>query len=162
MAADDNLNRLEERLTRLEAALAQQGQGTGGGGGFTPPGGTVVDPAPYPGGWGHYRWPQWPHWPHPVVDPVPWWPSPVVDPAPRPRPIVDPAVFAGAAAQPAAQATAFGRIGHIADPAPLDLGRLSVSQLEAALHSVNAEKARLSSLESMINQHLERAKQQQG
>jgi len=42
--ADDTLKRLEERLTRLEAALAQQQ--TGGGGGFTPPGGAVVDPSP--------------------------------------------------------------------------------------------------------------------
>jgi len=152
MAADDNLKKLEERLTRLEAALAQRQPA----GGFTPPGGAVVDPAPYPGGggWGYYRWP---HWPHPVVDPGPW-PTPVVDPAPGPRPIVDPAVFAGSPA--ATTATAFGRIGHIADPAPLDLSRLSVSQLESALHSVNAEKARLTSMEGLINQHLKNAKKQ--
>jgi hypothetical protein len=47
MATEDSLKRIEERLTRLEAALAQQ---PGGPGGFTPPGGTVVDPPPWAGG----------------------------------------------------------------------------------------------------------------
>jgi hypothetical protein len=166
MSAEDSLKNLEERLTRLEAALAQQQPtGPGGPGGFTPPGGAVVDPAPFPGGgrWGYYRWP---HpvvdpgpWPHPVVDPVPWWPHPVVDPGPSwPHPVVDPAPRQGF--QTANAATAFGRIGHIADPAPPDLSRLSVAQLEAALHSINAEKARLSSMEALVNQHLERAKKQ--
>jgi hypothetical protein len=73
---------------------------------------------------------------------------------------VDPAVFAGGApGQAAAGATTFGRIGPIGDPAPFDFSRLNVSQLESALHSVNAEKARLASLETLINQHLARAKQ---
>src|SRR5690349_750376 len=137
MADEDSLKRLEERLTRIEAALAQQQPGVGG---FTTPGGAVVDPAPFPGygRWGHYRWP---HpvvdpgpWPQPVVDPVPWPPQTVVDPAPRP-----PFQTAGAA-------TAFGRISPVTDPPPIDLSRLNVSQLEAALHSINAEKARLSSM----------------
>src|ERR1043166_6645434 len=44
--ADDRLRILEERLTRLEAALAQR-PGTGSGGGFTPPGGIIVDSAPW-------------------------------------------------------------------------------------------------------------------
>lgn len=151
MADEDTLRKLEERLTRLEAAMGQQQTGPGG---FTPPGGAVVDPAPYPGG-GRWGYPRWPHpvvdpgpWPQPVVDPLPWWPQPVVDPGPRP-----PFQTGGAA-------TVFGRIGHIGDPAPIDLSRLSVSQLEAALHSINAEKARLSSMEGLINQHLERAKKQ--
>jgi len=152
MSAEDSLKKLEERLTRLEAALAQQQQPTGPGG-FTPPGGAVVDPAPYPGGgrWGYYRWP------HPVVDPLPW-PQPVVDPLPWPHTVVDPAPHPSF--QAAGAATAFGRIGHVADPPPPDLSRLSVSQLEASLHSINSEKARLSSLEALINQHLERAKKQ--
>jgi hypothetical protein len=162
MSAEDSLKKLEERLTRLEAALAQQQQPTGPGG-FTPPGGAVVDPAPYPGGgrWGYYRWP---HpvvdplpWPHPVVDPGPW-PHTVVDPAPWPRPVVDPAPRPSV--ETASAAAAFGRIGHVGDPPPPDLSRLNISQLEASLHSINAEKARLSSLEALINQHLERAKKQ--
>jgi len=169
MPVEDSLKKIEERLTRLEAVLAQQAPGAAGGTGFVPPGGTVVDPAPYGGGggWGQARAIQWPpHWPTPVVDPAPWWPTPVVDPAPwwgggfpRPRPIVDPAVFAGGAPGQAAAATTFARFGHIGDPPPIDLSRLNVSQLESALHSVNAEKARLASLETLINQHLERAKQ---
>ena len=150
MADEDSLRKLEERLTRIEAALGQQQPGPGG---FTPPGGAVVDPAPFPGGgrWGYYRWP------YPVVDPLPW-PQPVVDPLPWPQPVVDPAPRSPF--QTPGAATAFGRIGHVADPPPLDLSRLSVSQLEAALHSINAEKARLSSMEGLINQHLERAKKQ--
>lgn len=152
MSAEDSLKNLEERLTRLEAALAQQQQPTGPGG-FTPPGGMVVDPAPFPGGgrWGYYRWP------HPVVDPLPW-PNPVVDPGPWPQPVVDPGPRPPF--QTVGAASAFGRIGHVGDPAPIDLSRLSVSQLETALHSINAEKARLSSMEGLINQHLERAKKQ--
>lgn len=154
MSAEDNLKNLEERLTRLEAALAQRQQPTGPGG-FTPPGGAVVDPAPYPGGgrWGYY------HWPHPVVDPGPW-PRPVVDPLPWPHTVVDPAPHPSL--QTASAAAAFGRIGPgpITDPAPPDLSRLSISQLEGALHSINAEKARLSSMEALVNQHLERAKKQ--
>ncbi|HKV11462.1 MAG TPA: hypothetical protein VJ725_25180 [Thermoanaerobaculia bacterium] len=152
MADEDSLRKLEERLTRIEAALAQQQPGVGG---FTAPGGAVVDPAPFPvyGRWGQYRWP------HPVVDPGPW-PQPVVDPLPwpQPQPVVDPAPRPPF--QTGGGATVFGRIGHVADPPPPDLGRLNVSQLEAALHSINAEKARLSSLEGLINQHLERAKKQ--
>jgi len=172
MAVEDNLKRLEERLTRLEAALAQQPAGTGGG--FTPPGGTIVDPAPWGGGgggWGHPRWP----WPTPIVDPAPWWgggwghprwpwPTPIVDPAPWPTPIVDPAPWGGGgfvASRPMA-ATTFGRIGQIGDPPPIDVSRFSISQLESALHSINAERARLNSMETMIKQQLEKVKQQQG
>jgi hypothetical protein len=150
MADEDFLRKLEERLTRIEAALGQQQPGSGG---FTQPGGPVVDPAPFPGGtrWGYYRWP------HPVVDPLPW-PQPVVDPLPWPQPVVDPAPRSPF--QTPGAAAAFGRIGPVADPPPIDLSRLNVSQLEAALHSINAEKARLSSMEELINQHLERAKKQ--
>ena len=96
--------------------------------------------------------PRWP-WPHPIVDPGPW-PTPVVDPAPwgggglggfiPSRPV----------------ATAFGRIGQVGDPPPIDVSRFSVSQLEGALHSINAEKARLNSLETLLKQQLETLKGQ--
>lgn len=156
MATEDSLKRIEERLTRLEATLAQQ---PGGPGGFTPPGGTVVDPPPWAGGgWVFHPRPV----PMPVVDPAPWWtgggwgypwrPHPIVDPGPWPHPIVDPA------AHPAA-ATSFARIGHIGDPPPPDISRLSVSQLEAALHTINAERGRLNSMETMIKQQLDKVKQ---
>src|ERR1043165_7822046 len=95
--ADDRLKILEERLTRLEARLAQQATTTGTGGGFTPPGGGIVDSAP----WASSQLQQFFHRPSPVVDPAPspyypggWgrpWPTPVVDPLPYPHPIVDPA-----------------------------------------------------------------------
>ncbi len=161
--ADVDLKQLEARLTRLEAALAQQPGGTTG---VNVPGGTITDPAPFPtggyGGWGYY--PRWP-WPNPVVDPGPWahphWPHPVVDPGPWPHPIVDPAVFAQGLQSRAAAATAFGRIGHVGgDPPPPDVSRFSVQQLESSLHSINAEKARLTSMETMITQQLEKLKKQ--
>jgi len=174
MAVEDNLKRLEERLTRLEATLAQQpGAAGGGGGGFTPPGGAVVDPAPWAGGGGwvfHPRpmpvvdpAPWWgrPRWPTPVVDPAPW-PTPVVDPAPWPTPVVDPAPWGGLHQFRQPVATTLGRIGHMGDPAPVDVSRMTVSQLESSLHMINAEKARLTSMETMVNQQLEKMKQQQG
>lgn len=173
--AEDRLKILEERLTRLEATLAQRGGGTGSGagtgGGFTgggtisdpPPWATggwtfiprpnpVVDPAPwpyYPGGWGRPRWPQI------IADPAPF-PTPVVDPAPWPNPIADPAVFGQSLG-----AAMLGRIGKIGDPPPPDIGRLSVIQLESALHSIAAERARLDSMEQMIKKQLETARKQQ-
>jgi hypothetical protein len=150
MANEDTLKKLEERLTRLEATLSQ---GQGGPGGFTAPGGAVVDPAPWPGGgWGGYHYPRWP-WPHPIVDPVPWGPQTISDPAPW---------AGGGFAQPrqAFAASALGRIGHIGDPAPIDISRFSVSQLESSLHSINAEKARLTSMETMIKGQLEKLKKQ--
>src|SRR5437016_8669286 len=58
MATEDSLKRIEERLTRLEAALTQQ---AGAPGGFTPPGGAVVDPAPWGGGGG-----GWVFYPRPI------------------------------------------------------------------------------------------------
>jgi hypothetical protein len=160
MADDDAIKRLEARLTRLEAALTQQptagGGGTGGTVGF-PPGGVVVDPAPWPGGgWGHPR--CWPY-------PWPWpWPHSIVDPGPFPQQIVDPAPFGGggfAQFMPrtaATSASAFGRIGHVGDPPPIDLSRFSIAQLEGTLHSINAEKARLESLETLVKQQMEKTK----
>lgn len=164
MATDDAVKQLEARLTRLEAALAQSPGGTGTGG-FTPPGGAVVDPAPWFqggfGGLGQFRFP------HPIVDPATFawsrqhWPTPVVDPAPWPTPVVDPAVFAGAMQTRAAAAAALGRIGTTGgDPPPPDVSRFSIAQLEATLHSINAEKARLASMETMVSQQLDKLKKQ--
>jgi hypothetical protein len=160
MAAEDSLRRIEERLTRLEAALAQQPAGPGG---FTPPGGVVVDPAPWGGGsWVFHPRPI----PTPVVDPAPWWsggwghPRWISDPAPWPTPVVDPAPSVGFAQFRQPISTTFGRIGQIGDPAPMDISRLTISQLESSLHTINAEKARLDSMETMIQQQLDRLRQQ--
>jgi hypothetical protein len=168
--AEERLKILEERLTRLEANLQRASTA---GGGFTGPGGPggpitdsppwpignlafaarpspVVDPAPWPYGWGRPRF---------IADPAPYpYPHPVVDPAPWPNPIADPAVFAQSLA--ASQSLA-GRIGRVADPAPPDVSRLTVVQLESALHSIAAEKARLDSMEQMVKRQLETAKKQQ-
>jgi hypothetical protein len=145
---DADFKALEARLSRIEAALTQQQAGATA----HIPGGAVVDPAPWPGGgWG---WNPW--------HPFPW---------PFPHPIVDSATFArrpgiGPIADPAASQfrTAalgqemLGRIGHTGDPPPIDVSRFSISQLEATLHSINAEKARLASMETMINQQLQKLK----
>jgi len=131
--ADDALKNLEDRLTRLEAVLSQQG---GGGGTGLPPGSPVVDPAPWGGGGGGWGYPYWPH--------------PVVDPAVH-HPIVDSPVFAARAA--------LGRIGHIGDPAPPDVSRFSAAQLQASLHSIAAERTRLDAMETLIKQQLENVKQ---
>lgn len=155
--ADDRIRILEERLTRLEATLAQRVAGTGTGtGGFTPPGGVITDPAPWGGGfisdpppWGGWGWPYGP-WGRPR------WPTPVVDPGPFPNPVVDPAVFG----QQATAAT-LGRIGKIGDPPPPDVGRFSQVQLETTLHSIAAEKARLDSMEQLVKNQLETLKKQQ-
>lgn len=161
MATEDTLKRIEERLTRLESVLTQV-PGTGAGG-FTPPGGAVVDPAPWPGwpgGWGgfHPKWP-WP-WPHPIVDPGPW-PRPVVDPVPWPHPIADPAPsWQAAALAGMAMPRAAAAMGRVVDPPPPDISRLTAVQLEASLHSIAAEKARLDALETMIKQQLEKGKKQ--
>ena len=100
--AEDRMKILEERLTRLEAALTQRHTTGTGGGGFTPPGGVITDPRtlgrrPWqfiPGsvarlsiqlrGRGREAGAR-PRWPTPVVDPGPF-PMPVVDPAPGPVP----------------------------------------------------------------------------
>lgn len=48
--------------------------------------------------------------------------------------------------------------GPIGDPAPIDVSRFSAAQLQASLHSINAEKTRLAAMEALINQHLEKLK----
>jgi len=170
MADDDRLKILEDRLTRLEAVLTQRPP-TGGGGGTPPGGGVVVDPAPWGGGGGAWQYQPRP-FPTPVVDPAPWWtggwgrlrwpwPTPVVDPAPWPTPVVDPAPWGnvGATFNPGLSTMAFGRVGPVGDPPPFDFSTLSISQLESTLHSINAERARLDSLETTIKQQMDRAKQ---
>jgi hypothetical protein len=163
MADDDAIKKLEARLTRLEATLAQQPSGAGAATAALPSG-AVVDPAP----WGGGGWGGWGGWgrPHPIVDPAVFagsgrWPGAVVDPVPWPGGgVVDPAAFAGAA-QARAAAT-LGRVGPIGDPPPIDVSRFSVAQLEATLHSINAEKSRLASMETMVTQQLGKLKGQQG
>jgi len=169
--ADDRLKILEERLTRIEAALTQRPSAVTNipGGGVVDPAAfaasqlqfqrpipsPVVDPAPWPywGGWGWGR----PRWPSPVVDPGPM-PHPVVDPAPWPSPVVDPAVFSQTLA-----AAALGRLRPVGgDPPPPDLSRLSIQQLEATIHTISAEKARLDAMEAMVNKQIETLKKQQG
>ena len=157
--AEDRIKILEERLTRMEAALAQRPSvGTGTGGGFTPPGGVIVDPAPWGGGWVR------PRWTNPVVDPAPWPPSIVSDPAPWPPTTVsDPAPFPGGVfTDLTGGVRSLGRFGPVGDPAPIDISRLSVSQLESSLHSISAERARLDSMESMLKRQLETAMKQEG
>ena len=169
--ADDRIKILEERLTRIEAALTQRPSAVTNipGGGVVDPAAfaasqlqfarpipsPVVDPAPWPywGGWGGWGRPRWPT---PVVDPGPF-PTPVVDPAPWP-PVVDPAVFA----QSAATAATLGRIGKIGDPPPPDLSRLSLQQLEATIHSISAERTRLDAMEEMVKKQIDALKKQPG
>jgi hypothetical protein len=80
----------------------------------------------------------------------------VVDPAPWPSPVVDPAVFAQANL-----ASRLRGIGTVADPPPPDIGRLNISQLEATIHTISAERARLDAMESMVKKQLDALKKQQ-
>ena len=159
MPEDDILRKIEARLTRLEATLSQQGA--------TPNVGAVVDSVPWPGGgWGGGWWGG--GRPHPIVDSATFaqqyrHPTPtIVDWGPWGPwgPNVDSATYAGAA--PQAFASAFRRPGPgpVIDPPPIDVSRFSVEQLEAALHSINAEKARLNSVETMIRQQLDKRQQE--
>ncbi len=172
--AEERMKILEERLTRIEAALTQRagtggiGTGTGGGGGFTPPGGVITDPAPWAGQW-HFvpsramidpdpvPWFQLMRssWPRPIVDPASF-PTPVVAPTTWPNPVVDPAVLAQANL-----ASLVRNIGKVADPAPPDISRLNVSQLEATIHSISAERARLDAMEELVKKQIDALKQQQ-
>jgi len=79
-----------------------------------------------------------------------------VDPAPWPSPVVDPAVFSQSLA------AALGRIRPVGgDPPPPDLSRLSIQQLEATIHTISAERARLDAMEAMVNKQIETLKKQQ-
>ncbi|PYS42223.1 MAG: hypothetical protein DMF71_09690 [Acidobacteria bacterium] len=79
-----------------------------------------------------------------VSDPAPWPPHIVSDPAPMPGSVFQ---------SQATAARALGRIGQVGDPAPPDFSRLSAAQLEATLHSINAED----SLHALVTRHLDRA-----
>src|ERR1700678_1933855 len=157
MPDDDAIKRLEARLARLEAGSAAAAQ---------PQLGPFVDPGPYGppyygGGWGGWK---------PYVDPAVFpYLRPIVDPGPygppyygggwRGGPIgpgVDPAAYANSIL------ARVGPVGPIGDPPPPDVSRFSIAQLEGTLHSINAEKARLSSLETLVSKQLEKAKAQQG
>jgi hypothetical protein len=158
MPEEDALRRIEARLTRLEATLSQQPAGTAS----IPNLNAVVDPGPWPvGGFGGGYWGGRPH---PIVDSAAYapqyryYPPFIVDPGPW-GPNVDPAAYAGAAQQAAATAF-YRRPGPIIDPPPIDVSRFTIEQLEAALHSINAEKARLNSVETMIRQQLEKRQQE--
>jgi hypothetical protein len=172
MPEDDAIKKLEARLSRVEATLSQAGANV------TPtaiPLGPIADPGPfgppyYGGGWLGWR-------PNPVVDPATYAYSArlnaIVDPGPYPPyggggwrpptvgPIGDPAVYAARVGHIGDPAVYAARVGHIGDPPPLDVSRFSIAQLEATLHAINAEKARLSSIETMVTQQLDRAKAQQ-
>jgi hypothetical protein len=76
--------------------------------------------------------------------------------------VVDPATFSAAAQSRASVAASLGRVGPIGDPPPIDFSRFSAAQLESTLHSINAEKARLASLEALVTKQLENTKAEQG
>jgi hypothetical protein len=46
----------------------------------------------------------------------------------------------------------------VGDPPPIDVSRFSAAQLQSSLHSINAEKTRLTAMEGLINQHLNKTK----
>lgn len=131
---------LEERLTRLESVMTQASAARPG---FTLPPGTVVDPAPWGGGV--------------VVDPAPYPWRPYPWRYPIPRPIGDPSP------DPLTVATTFTarqpQFGPIGDPPPIDISRLSGAQLQATLHNIAAERARLDGLEEMVKSQLEQLNQ---
>jgi hypothetical protein len=183
MADEEVLKRIEARLTRLEAAIAQGAQGGGGPTNVAAPGGAIVDPAPWWGG----GWVPWRPIPittpivNPVSDPAPWgggrppvFTNPIgtiADPAPWgggvfgrspgfPSPIgviADPAPWASVFSRPSGFPT---HIGPIADPAPADLGRFTSTQLESSLHTIAAERARLDAVERMIKERIANLKKE--
>lgn len=147
MTDEKTIKSLEQRLAQLETAISSI---TG-----SARTGPFVDPAPWgTGGWGGVQ-----RWPIPIpVDPAPWgggggwvgsiprWPIPIP---------VDPAPWGGS----------FGSvpirppIGTIGDPPPFDLSNLNLSQLESSLHTINAEKTRLESLEKLVKDQIANRKQ---
>ena len=50
--------------------------------------------------------------------------------------------------------------GNIGDPPPPDFGRLTLTQLESTLHTINAEKARLESTEKLVTAQIKKLKQE--
>jgi hypothetical protein len=140
--ADDPVKSLEARVARLEAALAQQPSASA-----APRIPIYADPPAPPwwgGGYGGYR---------PV--PIHW---PIGDPAPIDynRIYADPPPWGGSYGGYGGYVPVHRPIG---DPPPIDYSRLPASQLEATLHSINAEKARLASIEAQVTQHLAKQKE---
>ena len=159
MAEEEVLRRIEERLTRLEGALSQGAGAPAAPQRVAAPGGVVVDPPPWGGGY-----PPWyPRRPFPIANPIP---NPVVDPAPygggviNQPPVVtapigtvaDPAPYGGGVINQPPVVTA--PIGPVGDPPPLDLSRFTLAQLESSLHTIAAERARLDATEKMINERI--------
>ncbi len=173
MSENDALKALEARIARLETAHAQPGAsphipiyadpappwwggGWGGWGGYRNPiRGPIGDPAPIdynriygdPAPWpiyggGGYRPPV--HWP--IGDPAPIDYNRVYgDPAPWP-------IYGGGGYRPPVH-------WPVGDPAPIDYSSLPAEQLESTLHSINAQKARLASLEEQVTAQLSRLKE---
>jgi hypothetical protein len=141
---------IEARLDRIERVIERLV-------GRTDP---VVDPSPVD--WGrHFYQRQWP-W---IVDPAPfdWGRFPIRTPWPWPDPIVDPAPMDYLRQRLIDQY----RIkdlqermpgGGVTDPSPEDLARLTVTELQAQLHRIKAEKLRLDSFETILNERLDSLK----
>jgi hypothetical protein len=169
MTEHDAVQALEVRVARLEAAHAQPSA--------TPHIPVYADPPapPYWGGYGGYRPPV--HWP--IGDPAPIDYSRIyADPGPYPvyggggyrppyhRPIGDPApidysrIYADPGPFPVYGGGGYRPVPFpIGDPPPIDITRIPVEQLESTLHSINAEKARLASMEEQITAHLAKVKE---
>lgn len=137
---EQTMRAFEERLTRLEATLSQASAARTA---TALPPGTVVDPAPWGGGVvvdpAPYPWRPY-HWRIPI-------PRPIGDPAP------DPMLTVGTTF------TTRPQFGPIGDPPPIDISRLSAAQLQATLHNINAERARLDGLEEMVKKQMEQLNQ---
>ncbi len=170
MSESDAVKALEARVARLEAAHAHPAAAPhipvyadppappwwgGGWGGYRPPvRGPIGDPAPIdysriyadPGPWpiyggGGYRPPV--HWP--IGDPAPIDYNRIyADPGPWP-------IYGGGGYRPPTH-------WPVGDPAPIDYSSLPAEQLESTLHSINAQKARLASIEEQVSAQLAKHK----
>lgn len=157
MPEEEILRSIEDRLSRLENSIAS----TSVSGGMRYPVNPVVDPPPWGGG-GWWNVPRW-HIPFPV-DPPPWggggWNVPRW-PVPSP---VDPPPWGGGFRSTLPSGPQVGvinpPIGTIGDPPPFDLSRLNIAQLESSLHNINAERARLESLEKLVKDQIAQLKEQ--
>ena len=136
MSESDALKALEARVARLEAAHAHPAA--------SPHIPVYADPPAPPwwgGGWGGYR----PPIPRPIGDPAPIDYSRIyADPGPWP-------VYGGGGYRPPVH-------WPVGDPAPVDYSSLPAEQLESTLHSINAQKARLASIEEQVTAQLAKHK----
>lgn len=154
MEDQEILRRIEERLTRLEASVAQGAQVTPGLTNVAAPGGTVADPSPWGGGTIR-PYPITTPPINPVADPAPWGGGVISRPPIISNPIGtfgDPAPWgSGVVNRPPVLTNPIGTTGYTA---PIDLGQLSLSQLEISLHSLAAESTRLAAMEGMIKERI--------